>query len=30
LTVNLYAVRAINLAAEMGESKVTAEVVEAI
>lgn len=30
LTVNLYAVRAINLACEMGESKVTAEVVEAI
>lgn len=30
LTVNLYAVRAINLAAEMGEAKVTAEVMEAI
>lgn len=30
LTVNLYAVRAINLAAEMGEAKVTAEVVEAL
>lgn len=30
LTVNLYAVRAINLAYEMGESKVTAEVIEAI
>ena len=30
LTVNLYAVRAINLAAGMGEAKVTADVVEAI
>lgn len=30
LTVNLYVVRALNLAYEMGESKVTAEVVEAI
>lgn len=30
LSVNLYTVRAINLAHEMGEAKVTAEVVEAI
>lgn len=30
LTVNLYVVRAMNLACEMGEPKVTAEVVEAI
>jgi len=30
LTVNLYAVRAINMAAEIGEAKVTAEIVEAI